>query len=214
MKKTIAILTIIALAGCSRNDPPPVVYQQAPAPVVMQQAPAPQVVVQEHSDNTGTALVAGAALGAVATMALSDRNRGYDAPPVVQQNITHVTQINRTVVDRSEFHPTAPLPEKTVAPVQAPLPTTQPSYKPANLVTPTVGQISTPKAPVAAPTTSMMPLQMSKATAEPAKKAVPPLIAAPSKPVPPLIAAPKKVDYSYKAPVSTSYKPATPSSKK
>jgi hypothetical protein len=98
MKKFITILSLIALAACSDNHQPQVQYQQPP--VVMQQAPAPAQapVIVQQSDNTGTALAAGAALGAVTAMALSDRDRGYAPQAPVQQNVTHVTQVNKTVI--------------------------------------------------------------------------------------------------------------------
>lgn len=230
MKKTAAILAIIAstlLSACSKDEPPR--YVQQPAPMVIQQAPAlepaPQVIVQQApaQDHSGTALVAGAALGAIAATALADRDRDtryvdsrYDRPAVQQVNKT--TVVNKTVIVNNPFTPTTPAvpaPEKQVAPVTAPPPTTAakavdiptkvPDYRPANSVVPTMKMASvTPTpAPAAVPEVKKPTvLQMQKTPAGLQMSKTPLAAASPSVPTPP-----KKVDYGYKAPTTTTISP-------
>lgn len=217
----------IIVASCSRSDNHPQQYQQqpqyvqqAPAPVIVQQAPAQPVVVQQ-SDNSGSAMVAGAVIGAVAAGALNsnrgpDYDRGYNTGPQ--------TVVNKTVVVNNHVQP--PQPEKQVAPVEPPKPTTAaavapvpapakvPNYGVPNAVTPTMAAVP---APVAKPVSKEIPPLV--AAPKPVSTTIPPLVAAPTpaKPAvsaplqmskaapPPPPPAPKKVDYSYKAPATTSY---------
>jgi hypothetical protein len=81
----IVALLATTLAGCG-NDHPPAPQPQYQQPVVIQQAPAAQ------QDNSGTNMLAGAALGAAAAMALSDRDRHYDNRP------RHVEYENKTTI--------------------------------------------------------------------------------------------------------------------
>jgi hypothetical protein len=148
MKKLFTILALLTLVACGNDQPPQVQYQQPP---VVQQAPAPAQapVVVQQSDNTGTALVAGAALGAVATMALTDRDRGahpvYDNRPTVQQNVTHVTQVNKTVIVNNHAADAKTTPPAAATPASAPAPTpltpapaaVKPSYAAPGTVSPT-----------------------------------------------------------------------------
>ena len=210
MKKMIALTVALALVACSKEQPqqyvqPQPVYQQAP---VIVQAPAPQVVVQERGGDSGTALVAGAALGALAATALhnsNDRGPRYDdRAPAQQTNVTHVT-VNKTYVN-------PPAPEKQVAPVAAPVPTAAPkNYAAAwaqNVPAPSI--VPAPVAKPTAPPAAVAPnftLQM--------KKAPPPaLYPTPTGAKPPAAPA-KPVSYGYKAPAPTvSYKQGTTTAKK
>lgn len=126
MKKLCLIFIAILLTACGHSDqpqytqqqyaPPPAQYaQQAPAPVVVQAAP--------QSDNSGTALIAGAALGAVAMHALSNSGGGRDVAPVQHTSVTHV--VNKTVIVNKGSEPPAVAP---VASTPAPAPVAPPKY--------------------------------------------------------------------------------------
>lgn len=104
MKKYIALLLAFSLAACGNDTPPP----QAQQPVVIQQAPAQAPVVVQQ-DNSGANMLAGAALGAAAAMALSDRDRHYNSRP---QNVEY--EHKTTIVNN--YHTPAP---EVKAPVAA-----------------------------------------------------------------------------------------------
>lgn len=134
MKKLFALLTAFALTACSDHNQQPYPPQYQQAPVVVQQAPAQAPVIVQQDDHSGTAMVAGAALGAAAALALSDRSPGYQGPayqnqPAVSQNVTHVTQVNKTVIVNNGSTKDVP-----PAPAAAPTPTpTPPAPAPAGV---------------------------------------------------------------------------------
>jgi outer membrane lipoprotein SlyB len=186
MKKLFALLTAFALTACGHdNNPYPQAQYQQPAPVVVQQAPAQAPVIVQNDSHEGTAMVAGAALGAAAALALSDRGPGYQQAPTysqpaaVQQNVTHVTQVNKTVivhngdkivnngVDPKSPPATPPAAAPAPAPTPAPpapaapsvnlakdIPTAKPNYAAAGTQTPVP---SMSQAALTAPKTLNMP---------------------------------------------------------
>jgi hypothetical protein len=225
MKKIFALCLALSLAACGNDYPQqpvqyqPQVVQQAPAPAPAP-APAQPVVVQQ--DNSGTALVAGAALGAVATMALTNRDSGAQAP--VQQNITHVTQVNKTViVNNKTVAPPAP-PAAPVASVSTPpvapapaavnltkAPAETPAAKPTYAVTGTASPTPTmTAAALTAPKTITMPATTSAPSNYKPNNYAPVSYSKPvalPAPKPAMAPAPAKLSYSGPKPLAISYSP-------
>lgn len=232
MKKIFAILSLAAFLTACHDSPPPQAYQQPQyqQPVVVQQAPAQAPVVVQQQDNSGTAMVAGAALGAVAAMALSDRDRGYQAgynqPPAIQQQVTHVTQVNKTVIvnnhgPNDKNPPSAPTATAPTPAPNAPAPSgvnlTKPSYAVAGTANPvptmSPAALTAPKtltmAAVPAPANAYKPANVAAVSYRQA-----PALPAPSRPLalpaPRPSPKPAASSYTYRAAPkmsSVSYKP-------
>lgn len=216
MKKTIAILALIALAACSKQEPPQVVYQQPAPQVVVQSAPQPtQVVVQQvpQVDHTATALLAGALMGA----AVANSNRDTYVPPPrrTTTNVTNITNVTNVTHAPAPVEPPKPVPVAKPEPIPTKVPdyrqagTVTPQYTPGLALTKVADKPTTPPAPVPAPvkpeplkftippkptTTTAVPpampaLQMKKTPATLQMSKAPVVATAPAKP---------KVDYSYK----------------
>jgi len=128
MKKLFAVLALFTLAACHHDLPPDPdlrqqtqYQQQAPGTVMLQPTPQPVIIQQAapQSDHSGTALVAGAAAGALAMHMLSNSNAN-NAPAVVQQ-ATPTTIINRTtIVNHTVAAPVAAVVTPTPATVTPP----------------------------------------------------------------------------------------------
>jgi len=213
MKKYLILFAALALTACS-DDPKPQVQYQQPAPVIVQQAPVQQAPVIVQQDNSGAAMAAGAALGAVTAMALSDRDRHYQQAPQPVQNTTiiHKTKI----IERTVQAPAAPaVAGAPVTPTAAPVNLTKTA--PSNFAAPgtqspvptmSAAALTAPKAitmPTATPgktlnygPANVAHIGVSKPAALPPPKPSFPALPAPTKvsltklPVP----APAKVSYS------------------
>jgi hypothetical protein len=162
------IALIASLAACHNDVPPQQVQYQQPAPVVVQQA-VPQ------QDNSGAALVAGAAIGAVgAAVLLSDRDRnvgpqypqGYHQP-APQTNVTHVTKT--TIINHAPVAAAAP----AVAPMPAPVvPPTAPAPAGVNLAKTAPPVTTTPNFATAG-TSSPVPAMSAAALTAPKTLSIP-----------------------------------------
>lgn len=124
------LFLLFVLAGCNPSPPyqQPVTYQQP-----VQVAPAPMVIQQAAPQSSGMGdLVTGAAIGALATHALS---RPAAAPAPASTHVIQRTTIIKTVVQQ----PPKPVVAATPPPKPAaPPPAPKPSYAPTYRATPTV----------------------------------------------------------------------------
>ncbi|MCU6501994.1 hypothetical protein LPN04_29800 [Rugamonas sp. A1-17] len=133
-----------SMAGC-HSSAPPVAY----APASTYAAPAAPVVVQ--SSGMGD-MVAGAAIGSLATTAIMNSNRqGAAAPPPVASTTVNKTVIHKTVIVQAAPTPRAPATPAPVtlakssaypSPMRSTAPPSTPSYAARSSYTPSVTRVS------------------------------------------------------------------------
>ena len=107
-----ATVMVVGLSACSRDAPAPLAVAPAAAatvaaPVVIQQAAAP-------SSGMGNMLV-GAAIGSLATHALTSNRSGGAAPPPTSAPVAAPPVINKTVIHKTTIVQAPPVPAPPAA---------------------------------------------------------------------------------------------------
>lgn len=137
----LSLVPVLSLAACGQSSEPQRQIVQ-PAPVAQQVAAPAPVVVQSAPANSGMQdMITGAAIGALATHALSGSSKAAPSPAPVVVNNTHTRVVERTVIIKQEKP--APAPKVAAVPPTAPprpAATTyippRTSYAPSAVVTP------------------------------------------------------------------------------